>query len=262
VEYVDVVAAASFSDANDAWLAGEVVTPSRTQAGPSIKWNSTSGDPDAVGTISGLRSNWYTIDALAFVIDDLTSVGPHDIYIDSIQNGTNVFYTMEPAPAGTVDYALRAPGFSGTTAGNLSGANSSVVANNFAYEGTKSMRLQWSWISTANTRWVRLTPSGVGNPQVNINDPITIRFLYVPDKGTYPPAPPRPSLAIGRASGATVLDWVGGHRLQTAVDVTGVYTNVPQVLSPNTYTNVMMGAFLGPWTNAFPEPTRFFRLAD
>ena len=97
---------------------------------------------------------------------------------------------------------------------------------------------------------------------VNINDPITIRFLYVPDGGTYPPAPASQSLSVGRASDKTVLNWVGGHRLQSAVDVTGVYTNVPQVLSPNTYTNVMMGGFLGPWTNNFVEPTRFFRLVD
>ncbi len=58
------------------------------------------------------------------------------------------------------------------------------------------------------------------------------------------------------------LNWVGGHRLQTAVDVSGTYTNVPQVLSPNTYTNITLGAFLAPWTNRFTEPTRFFRLAD
>ena len=45
-------------------------------------------------------------------------------------------------------------------------------------------------------------------------------------------------------------------------DVAGTYTNVTQVLSPNTYTNVTMGAFLAPWTNNFPEPVRFFRLVD
>ncbi|HEY5910510.1 MAG TPA: hypothetical protein VJA21_07875 [Verrucomicrobiae bacterium] len=262
-EYVDVVAATTYSDANNAWLFGNTVAPSRTQTGPSVKWNSASGDMDPVGTISGLRSNWYTIDALAFAIDDLTTTGPHDIYLDTIQNGETVFYNMEPAPAGSSDYALRAPGFSGSTSGNLAGApNSAAVVNSQAYEGTKSMRLQWAWNGTTATKWVRLTTSGVGNPQVNVNDPITLRFLYVPDGGTYPPAPERPALSADTVGSDMVLNWVGGHRLQTAVDVSGVYTNVPQVLSPNTYTNITRGAFLAPWTNTFTEPTRFFRLAD
>jgi len=263
LEYVDVPGATTFSDANSAWSFGSTVTPTRVQTGPSVKWNSASGDPDPVGTMYGLRSNWYTIDAIAIAIDDLTSSGPHDLYIDTIQNGSTVFYNMEPAPAGTADYALRAPSFSGTTSGNLAGApNSSVVVNNAAYEGTKAMRVQWAWNSTVNTRWLRLTTSGVGNPQVNVNDPIIIRVLYIPDGGTMPPPPPAPTLAANVINGQTVLNWVGGHRLQTAVNVTGAYTNVPQVRSPNVYTNVTLGAFLAPWTNTFTEPTRFFRLVD
>ena len=59
-----------------------------------------------------------------------------------------------------------------------------------------------------------------------------------------------------------MLNWTGGHRLQTSVNVPGTYTNVPQVLSPNVWTNITLGAFLAPWTNNFPEPTRFFRLVD
>jgi hypothetical protein len=54
-----------------------------------------------------------------------------------------------------------------------------------------------------------------------------------------------------------VLNWVGGHRLQTTTDAAGTYTNVPQVIVwPNTNT------FLGPFTNTFTEPARFFRLVD
>ncbi len=262
-DYVDVVAATTFSDASSAWTFGNTVTPNRTQTGPSVKWNSATGDPDPVNTVSSLRSNWYTIDSLAFVIDDLTSSGPHDIYIDTIKNGSTVFYNMEPAPAGTTDYGLRAPVFSGTTSGNLASApNSAVVVNSMAYEGTKSMRVQWAWNGTLNTKWLRLTTSGVGNPQVNVEDPITIRFLYVPDGGTYPAPPAAPTLSAGVVNGNTVLSWVGGHRLQTAVSVSGAYTNVPQVLSGNVYTNVTLGAFLAPWTNTFTEPVRFFRLAD
>ncbi len=259
----DVAGATSFSDYADAWVDDATITPTRVQTGPSVKWNSATGDPDPNNTMYSIRSNWYTIDAFAFVIDDLTSVGPHDIYIDTIKNGTTVFYNMEPAPAGTTDYAIRAPGFSGSTSGNLAGApNSAVIANNAAYEGTKSMRVQWAWNGTVNTKWLRLTTSGVGNPQVNVTDPITIRFLYLPDGGTYPAAPPAPTLSASLVNGQTVLNWVGGHLLQSSVQVPGVYTNVPQVLSTNAYTNLILGGFLGPWTNNLPEPTRFFRLKD
>jgi hypothetical protein len=228
---------------------------------PSVKWNSGGGDP--VNTINGMHSNYYIIDAIAFAIDDLTSTGPHDIYIDTIQNGSVTFYGFEKAPANTLDYGFRAPGFSGTTSGLLAASpNSSRIVNNAAYEGTKSIRVQWAWNSTANTRWLRLTPNGVGDPVVDVREPITIRFLYVPSGQPMPPAPERPLLSVAQAGPDTVFDWVGGHRLQTSVDVTGVYTNVPQVLSLNTYTNITLGAFLGPWTNTFTEPTRFFRLLD
>lgn len=250
VEYADVVGATVFSDANDSWLWGGEVTPNRIQTGPSVKWNTATGDPDAVGCISCLRSNWYTIDALAFVIDDLSAVGPHDIYIDTIENGTNVFYGFESSPAGTTDVGFRAPSFSGTTGGNLAGApNSSVIVNSAAYEGTKAIRVQWSWNGLVNTKWLRLTTSGAGNPQVNITDPITIRFLFVPDGGTMPAPPLPPSLSIGQADGQILLDWAGGHRLQTSPEVTGVYTNLP-------------GVTLAPYTNNLPEVNRFFRLVD
>ncbi|HOA60075.1 MAG: hypothetical protein KA191_02255 [Verrucomicrobia bacterium] len=250
LEYVDVTGATTFGDANNAWLWGGEVTPNRLQTGPSVKWYTATGDPDAVGCISCLRSNWYTIDALAFAIDDLTSVGPHDIYIDTIENGTNVFYGFEASPAGTTDVGFRAPDFSGSTSGNLAGApNSAAIVNTAAYEGTKSIRVQWAWNGLVNSKWLRLTTSGVGNPQVNVLDPITIRFLFVPDGGAMPAPPPAPNLSILQTDGQTLLDWVGGHRLQTAPAVTGSYTNVP-------------GVTLAPYTNTFPEPQRFFRLVD
>jgi hypothetical protein len=215
---------------------------------PSIKWNTATGY-DPVGTVNDMTSNWYTIDALAFVIDDLTSTGPHDIYIDTIKNGAVTFYTFENSPAFATDVGLRAPSFSGTTGGNLAGSpNSAAVANNVAYEGTKSMRVQWAWNGATTTKWLRLTTSGAGNPQVNVEDPITIRYLYVPDGGTYPAAPPRPTLTADQVGGQTILNWTGGHRLQTAPILSGPYTNT--------------GVILGPYTNSFPEVERYFRLMD
>jgi hypothetical protein len=63
-------------------------------------------------------------------------------------------------------------------------------------------------------------------------------------------------LSINVLNGQPVLNWQGGHRLQSSVNVTGSFTNVPQALTAATNT------YLGPYTNAFTEPERFFRLVD
>jgi hypothetical protein len=217
---------------------------------PSIKWNSATGDPFAVGSLNSISSNYCVIDAFAFAIDESGATGPFDIYIDGIQNGPTTFYTFENSVAGAVDVGFRAPSFSGTTSGNLAGApNAATVVNTVAYEGNKSMRLRFAFNGTANTKWVRLTTSGAGNPVVDMNEPITIRFLFVPSGGSLPPAPPRPALTVNKLEGNTVLTWGGGHNLQTAPDISGPYTNVP-------------GVTLGPWTNTFGDPPRFFRLVN
>ncbi len=83
---------------------------------------------------------------------------------------------------------------------------------------------------------------------VNLNDPISIRFLLLPPGITLVP-PARPTLRVHQFGPDVVLNWTDAHNLQTAVNVTGTYTNVP-------------GVTLGPYTNTFPEPQRFFRLAD
>ena len=83
---------------------------------------------------------------------------------------------------------------------------------------------------------------------MNLDDPISIRFLLLPP-GFTPTPPPRPVLAIARTAGQIVLNWPDAHNLQTATVVSGPYTNVPSVI-------------LGPYTNTFAEPVRFFRLAN
>jgi len=217
---------------------------------PSIKWNSASGDPFAVGTLNCITSNYCVIDALAFAIDDLTSTGPFDIYLDTIQNGPVTFYTFENSIAGATDVGFRAPNFSGTTSGNLAGSpNSASVVNFAAYEGNKSIRLRFAYNGTANTKWVRLTASGVGNPVVDMNEPITIRFLFVPSGGLMPPVPTPPALSLNKLGDNSVLVWTGGHNLQSAPSLSDIFTNVP-------------GVTLGPWTNTFSDPQRFFRLAN
>ena len=180
-----------------------------------------------------------------------------------MQNGATVFQTFETAPAGTTDYGFRTPSFSGTTTGNLLAApDLGMVTNSVADTGTKSFRVRFQWQALTANKWLRLTTSGVNNPQVNLDNPITIRLLLQPVGATLPAAPAAPTLSANFVGGKPVLNWTGGHRLQTSVKVPGTYTNVTQVLSANVWTNITLGAFLSPWTNNFTEPTRFFRLKD
>jgi hypothetical protein len=155
------------------------------------------------------------------------------------------------------------PSFSGTTSGNiLATPNVGVVTNNVSDTGTKAFRVSFQWQTLTATKWLRLTTSGVNNPQVNLDDPITIRLLLQPAGATLPAPPPAPTLSANYIGGKTVLNWTGGHRLQTSVNVPGTYTNVVQGKTTSNWTNVWNGNFLAPWTNNFTEPTRFFRLRD
>jgi len=243
LEYVDVLTN-SFTDEYINWLSGSTVTPAVTQTNASIRWNPSAAD------VNALPGTWGIVEALALTIDDLTDTGPYDLYIDNLQNGPTVFQTFEEAVAGTTDYAFRAPGFSGTTSGNLLPApNQGAVVNTAADTGTKSFRLQFQWNGTNATKWLRLTTSGVGNPQVNLDLPITLRMLLQP-VGSTPVPPTAPTLTATTAGSDVMLNWTGAHRLQSATNAAGPYTTVT-------------GVTLAPYTNSPPlSPARFFRLVD
>jgi hypothetical protein len=144
----------------------------------------------------------------------------------------------------------------------LSAPNESRVVNTAAASGTKSLRLQFQYASEVPNNWLRFVTSGnagwYANPQLDVNEPISFKVLLLPagEKPT-PPANREPVLKATILGGQTVLTWNGAHRLQTAVDVSGTYTNIPQVVN-GWYTNT----YFGPYTNKFAEPTRFFRLMD
>ncbi len=253
------VTGTNFVDDYYSWQGANIVTPTSLQITPSIQWNAGT---TIVGTTT-IGTRWGILEALAFSIADSSDSGPFDLYIDNIQNGTNVFQTFETAPANTTDYGFRVPSFSGTTSGNLlASPNVGAVANRVADTGTKSFHVQFQWQALTANKWLRLTTSAVNNPQMNLDEPISIRLLLQPTSATLPAAPPAPTLMESSIGGKTVLNWTGGHRLQTSLNVSGTYTNMPQALNPNTWTNITLGGFLSPWTNSFTEPTRFFRLRD
>jgi hypothetical protein len=242
-EYIDVPTN-SYTDEYINWLSGSTVTPSVTQTNESVRWN------PSVANVNQLPGTWGILEALALTIDDLSDTGPYDLYLDNLQNGTTVFQTFEGAVAGTTDYAFRAPSFSGTTSGNLLPApNQGAVVNTAADTGTKSFRVQFQWNGTNVNKWLRLTTSGAGNPQLNLDLPITLRVLLQP-AGSTPIAPPAPTLAVSLDGPNVLLNWPGAHRLQSATNVAGPYTTVA-------------GATVAPYTNTPPlPPSRFFRLVD
>lgn len=240
---------------------GLVLYPSNTwqtvtlQRGPdylnptnsSIKWNSATGNP--AGTVNDMVTPWGILEAIAIVIDDLTDTGPYDLYIDNLQNGSTVFQTFEGAVAGTTGYGFQAPLFSGSSSGYLlSAPNQAVVSNGAADTGTKSLRVQFQWNGTNANQWLRFTTYTLGDPMVNLSDPISFRLLLLPP-GSPPTPPAPPTLSVANEAGQVVLNWTGAHNLQTATAVNGPYTNVTSVI-------------LGPYTNTFVEPLRFFRLVN
>ncbi len=249
----------------DQWLAGIDVNTNGIQNGLSVQWN------PSVSNTNNLPGQWGTLESINFAIADLTDTGPFDVYIDNVQNGTNVFQTFEEAPAGMTAYGFQPPFYSGTSSGNLlNPPDVGQVVNTVADTGMKSLHLVWQWNALSASRWIRLTTSSTypaSNPFVNLDEPISFRILIQPVGATLPAAPARPALTAAQANGQTVLIWTGAHRLQSSGDVSGTYTNVPQImLLHNTYSAADLhpgtNTFLAPYTNLFTEPARFFRLVD
>ena len=255
-EYQDL-ALNNLADANAGWNAGSTVTPNTSQPGRSVQWN------PAVSNTNNLPGTWGILEALSFAIHNLDDTGPYDLYVDNLQNGATVFQGFELAPAGSTDYGFRQPSFSGTTSGGLlTTPNLGEVSNAAADTGTKSFHVRFQFNGTNSTKWLRLTTSGVNNPQVNLDEPISLRMLLLPVNTALPSPPAAPTLSASQVDGKMVLNWTGGHRLLTSTDVAGAYTNVPQVLNATAWTNITLGAYLSPWTNNYTESNRFFRLRD
>jgi hypothetical protein len=156
---------------------------------PTVLWNNGSGSatPDIEG-------DYGALDGIAFVCNG--DPGYYDIYIDDIANGTNgVLENFEGDTQGTT-FGFSQPSFSGTTSGFLLGApNISTISGNAATSGTNSTRVQWQFISGSTNQWLRLVHSGnsgLANPQVNLNEPISFRLLLLGPGQSLPALPPAP----------------------------------------------------------------------
>ena len=171
---------------------------------PTVLWNNGNA------ATADLEGDYGALDGIAFVCNG--DPGYYDIYIDDIANGTNgVLENFEGDTQGTT-FGFSQPSFSGTTSGFLQGApNSSVISGNAATSGTNSTRVQWQFISNATNQWLRLVHSGnsgLANPQVNLNEPISFKLLLLGPGQALPALPPAPVRITGISG--TSLGYVGG----------------------------------------------------
>jgi hypothetical protein len=206
---------------------------------PTVLWNNgASGTPE-------LQGDYGALDGIAFSCEG--DPGNFMIFIDDIANGTNgVVENYEGLTAGTT-VGFSQPSLSGTTAGFLLGApNESAIVTGVAYSGTNSTRVQWQFVTGTTNQWLRLVHSGntgVANPQVNLNEPISFKLLVVP---IGQPAAPGPLLYTHTAN-KLVLNWVGSFPLQTATNVAGApWTDV--------------GVNTAPYTNTIGAGAKYYRL--
>jgi len=100
-------------------------------------------------------------------------------------NGTNIIETFEAYTTGTTNTftaptRLPIPWPPQLTSAN---PNSSLISANYAYDGTKSCRIQWQWPDANNNRWAHVlanADTGKHFPQLDTRLPITFRILVLP----------------------------------------------------------------------------------
>lgn len=243
--YVDVPSN-SYLDGNTGWTQSETITitPTVGSITPAIQWNGAAG---TVGTLNNIGTPWGVLESINFAIHD-ADTGPFDLFIDTIQNGDTVFQTFDEVDAGTVDYGFRAPSFSGSTSSALlSAPNIGAVSDLASDSGANSFRVSYQWNGTNASKWLRLTTSGVGNPLVDLSQPISFKILLLP-VGSAPATPPG-DISITRSGNDIILNWTGSYYLQSASEVNGTYTDITERIS-------------GPYTNSLSTGNLFFRLRN
>jgi hypothetical protein len=168
---------------------GAVLTPSTCWQTITFTRGDTNNptDPSVIWAGTGpavLGGRFGALDGLA--IASQGDPGPYDIYFDHLENGTNgVVQSWEAGGLGQAGYGFSQPSFSGTTSGNMLTApnQSAVSTNGIAYDGTKSCRVQWQFTDGLSNRWIRLVTAGatpVQNPELDLDQPITLKVLMLP----------------------------------------------------------------------------------
>jgi hypothetical protein len=83
---------------------------------------------------------------------------------------------------GTAGVMFQAPSFSGSTTANVAAGSTSSITdaapvNPFAPTSTRAVRIAWSFVDAATTRWDRLTtsnaPNGYPNPVISFTDTLS-----------------------------------------------------------------------------------------
>lgn len=156
----------------------------------TVTYNFAGSDPRYTWAGAGTDAGQFAIlDSIAFSMEAPRDSGPYAIYIDNIVNGSTLIEDFESEPSGAAGYLFTPPDFSGSTSGNLLSQppgsitpNVSVVTNFNADTGTNSAFVNWQFKDIAQGSWLRLALLGTGRrtPQIDLTQPISIRFLVLP----------------------------------------------------------------------------------
>jgi hypothetical protein len=173
---------------------GAVLQPGACWQTVTFQYGTDSGYTWA-GVAAG-EPTFAILDSIAFSMEFPYDSGPYAIYVDSIKNGSTLIEDFENIGTNNVvEYLLNEPDYSGTTTtfllskapGSIT-PNVSVVTNTVADTGTNSTLVNWQFNDTAAGSWVRIPLQGTGkrNPQVDLSQPISMRFLVLPVGQTAP----------------------------------------------------------------------------
>lgn len=237
------------STATIEWVGSSVSASGAPQGKPLTtgpNWQTITFDPN-VDPIRGFTgdgilstANGYGIlEHLALAIDansPTRSVGTYQIFIDNIVNvgagpsGGDVLLQngFESATIGNETF-FQEPGFSGSTSANFepNTPNFTRVSDQFGSNSNNSLEVQWYFVSSTASRWVRLTTSGY-NPIINLRKPVRFDLLVL---DVLPPTPP--VLANPIEAGDTFIHVTGINPAATSVQLfANVNTQIANI-NPN-----------------------------
>lgn len=143
---------------------------------------------------SVLDGEWGVLEMIrALNVDGITQ--PIRIWVDNLTNTTSAGATVEGFESFAVgqEVIFQEPRFSGSTAGLLAMTpNLSAVTNTMAYDGSNSYQMDYQYINSAATNWVRLTTfntPNLPNPAIRINETAFVPTISFYAKAVIVPEP-------------------------------------------------------------------------